>query len=176
MFVSGMPSIMAIDKRAIADMIPGPTPAINLVPPMKSYEPAANIRIPFGGSKVDVLAFNPRAARQRIRPSQPHSQHIRSQSNTKRPSRCKESRTARKSGALIARTRTVTRPIGVLPSNSVPCHEKWSCHRSRRGWKIFTNSPSKGSRPARLGLCADCSSNKPMPNCSIPQNPRAGVE
>jgi ABC-type oligopeptide transport system substrate-binding subunit len=55
---------MATEKSAIAGMIPARTPAINLVPPMTGYEPPRNIRIPFGNSPLDVLAFNPRAARE----------------------------------------------------------------------------------------------------------------
>jgi ABC-type oligopeptide transport system substrate-binding subunit len=55
---------MATDKQAIAEMIPGQMPSVNLVPPIKIYDPPNRLFVPFGGSAVDVLAFDPRAARQ----------------------------------------------------------------------------------------------------------------
>jgi len=54
---------MATDKRAIACMIPGRIPAVSLIPPTKSYPPPSSVGATFGGSEIDVLAFNPRAAR-----------------------------------------------------------------------------------------------------------------
>lgn len=55
---------MAVDKRAIADIRPGQTPAVTLVPPVKGYAPPERILAPQGDSEVDVLAFNPRGARE----------------------------------------------------------------------------------------------------------------
>jgi ABC-type oligopeptide transport system substrate-binding subunit len=55
---------MAIDKRAIADMRPGQRPAVTLVPPVKGYRPPAGVATRFGDSDLDVLSFNPRAARE----------------------------------------------------------------------------------------------------------------
>jgi ABC-type oligopeptide transport system substrate-binding subunit len=57
---------MAIDKQAIANLIPGRTPAASLVPPMTGYQPANSMRVPLGESTVDVLAYNPRAAREML--------------------------------------------------------------------------------------------------------------
>lgn len=57
---------MAVDKRAIADLRPGQIPAVTWVPPIKGYSPPAGLRPRFGDSEIDILAFNPRAARQLI--------------------------------------------------------------------------------------------------------------
>jgi ABC-type oligopeptide transport system substrate-binding subunit len=58
---------MATDKRALADLIPGETPATTLVPPLEMYKPPKKLLIETGGATIDVLAFNPRAARELLR-------------------------------------------------------------------------------------------------------------
>jgi oligopeptide transport system substrate-binding protein len=55
---------MAIDKKVIADMLPGQNAAITLIPPMKDYEMDSNIVVPHTNSTLDVLAFDPRGARE----------------------------------------------------------------------------------------------------------------
>jgi len=55
---------MATDKLAIAGIIPGQIPAIGVVPQMKGYKPKGRLNVAFRDSEVDVLAFNPRAARE----------------------------------------------------------------------------------------------------------------
>jgi ABC-type oligopeptide transport system substrate-binding subunit len=55
---------MAIDKGAIADMVPGQAPAVGLIPPMNGYEPLQRVTVPFGSSELNALEFNPRAARE----------------------------------------------------------------------------------------------------------------
>jgi oligopeptide transport system substrate-binding protein len=55
---------MATDKRAIANLRPGQMPAKTLVPPMRAYRPPAEVRVQFGDSEEDVLAYNPRRARE----------------------------------------------------------------------------------------------------------------
>ncbi|HYZ82914.1 MAG TPA: peptide ABC transporter substrate-binding protein [Bryobacteraceae bacterium] len=55
---------MATDKKAIAEMVPGQTAAITLTPPMKGYDVPGSLSIPIRDSTLDVLAFNPRGARE----------------------------------------------------------------------------------------------------------------
>ena len=61
------------------------------------------------------------------------------------PSSISASRTAKKSGAFIASTRSVTRPVNVLAVSIAPIHSKCSAHRSVRGWNSRTSSPLKSS-------------------------------
>ena len=58
---------MSVHKRALANIRPGQIPAVTLVPPLKGYEPPAGIHARRGDSEVDVLAFNPRGARELLR-------------------------------------------------------------------------------------------------------------
>src|SRR5262249_22609898 len=55
---------MATDKVAIADIIPGQSPAIGLVPQMRGYEPNRRLTIAFRNSESNVLSFDPRGARE----------------------------------------------------------------------------------------------------------------
>ena len=56
---------MGTDKRAIADFMGvGRKPALGLVPPVTGYDAPESLLVNIDGADCDVLAFNPRAARE----------------------------------------------------------------------------------------------------------------
>ena len=55
---------LATNKQEIADMIPGQTAAVSLVPPIHQYVPPDHLQITSGRSSVDVLTYDPQAARE----------------------------------------------------------------------------------------------------------------
>jgi oligopeptide transport system substrate-binding protein len=55
---------MAIDKRAVARTAgPGKSPLASVIPPMPGYNAPASLPVRIGGIDVDVLSFDPEAAR-----------------------------------------------------------------------------------------------------------------
>jgi oligopeptide transport system substrate-binding protein len=59
---------LATDKNAIARFLGGgQLPANGIVPPMRGYLPLRELRVPVNGHEIDVLAFDPRAAREILR-------------------------------------------------------------------------------------------------------------
>jgi ABC-type oligopeptide transport system substrate-binding subunit len=56
---------MAIDKREMAGVFgEGCRPAKTFVPPFDGYQPPVSVEVPVDGKNVDVLAYNPAAARE----------------------------------------------------------------------------------------------------------------
>ena len=59
---------MATDKEAIVRFLgAGRTPAVSLMPSFDGYPPVRSLPVDIGGSVVDVLAYNPAAARELLR-------------------------------------------------------------------------------------------------------------
>ena len=60
---------MATDKQRIAALYgAGNTPARSVIPPSASYQPVEALQTYVDGIKCDILAFDPGAARQQLRP------------------------------------------------------------------------------------------------------------